>query len=97
MLTNNDAAKVYETILSIPGMSETVKMDFKMSRKNVLLLHAIIERGLSGKTEGQTGGILEVVNKEMQQEFAAFSNDCLQKAGLTDFYEKLKSLSSQKS
>ncbi len=44
MLTTNDVAKVYDnyikvygTILSIPGMNETVKIDLKISRKNVLL------------------------------------------------------------
>ena len=44
MLTTNDVAKVYDTILSIPGMNETVKIDLKISRRNGLLLNSIIER-----------------------------------------------------
>ncbi|WP_431244487.1 hypothetical protein ACQ9BO_09320 [Flavobacterium sp. P21] len=36
MITANDATKVFDTVLSIPGMNETVKMDLKISRKNVL-------------------------------------------------------------
>ncbi len=35
MLTTTDVAKVYDTILSVPGMNETVKIDMKLSR-NVL-------------------------------------------------------------
>jgi len=33
MLTTNHVAKVYDTILSIPGMNETVKIDMRISRK----------------------------------------------------------------
>jgi len=42
MLTTSDVAKVYDTILGIPGMNEMVKIDMKISRKNVLLLHSVI-------------------------------------------------------
>ncbi len=47
MLTTNDVAKVYDTILSMPGMNETVKIDLKISRRNVLLLNNVLERGLT--------------------------------------------------
>jgi hypothetical protein len=47
MLTTNDLTKVYDTILSIRGMNETVKIDLKISRKNVLLLNNVIRRGLA--------------------------------------------------
>ena len=94
MLTANDAAKVFETILSTPGMSETVKMDFKMSRKNALLLCSVIERGLSAKDDDKNN-LLEMVPKEGLQELTEFSNDCLQKAGLAELYQKLKSLNSK--
>lgn len=43
----NDAAKVFDTILSAPGMSESVKMELKISRKKALLLSSVISRGLS--------------------------------------------------
>ena len=33
MLTTSDVAKVYDTILSIPGMNEAVKIDMRISRK----------------------------------------------------------------
>jgi len=87
----NDAAKIFDTILSIPGMSETVKMEFKISRKNVLLLSNVIELGLSVKDTDKSN-LLGVVPKENLQELNALAEDCLQKAGLTDFNAKLKSL-----
>ena len=47
MLSKNDLAKLYDTVLSIPGMNQTVKVDLKIPRKNVLLLSKIIQRGLA--------------------------------------------------
>lgn len=60
MLTTNDLAKVYDTILSIPGMNETVKIDMKISRKNVLLLNSVIKRGLNTKDDDKSTNLLEV-------------------------------------
>ena len=95
MLNEKDAAKVYDTILSIPGMSETVKIDAKISRKNILLLSSVIERGLSVKDESEGSALLANVPKEVVQELTAFSEECLQKAGLKELSEKLKSLNSK--
>jgi hypothetical protein len=47
----NDVAKVYDTIMSIPDMNATVKIDLKISRKKVLLLNHVIERGLPAKDD----------------------------------------------
>lgn len=33
MMTSSEVAQVFDTILSIPGMSEVVKIDLKISRK----------------------------------------------------------------
>lgn len=96
MLTTNDVAKVYDTILSIPGMNETVKIDFKISRKNVLLLNRIINRGLGAKDDDKSSGLLANIPEETIKELNAFADDCLTKAGLTELSEKLNSLSSGK-
>ena len=93
MLTTNDVAKVYDTILSIPGMNETVKIDLKISRRNILLLNSVIERGLTVKdADGKPSNLLDVVSKETLQELTNLSDDCLKKAGLTELNDKLKSL-----
>ncbi len=97
MLTTTDFAKVYDTILSIPGMNETVKIDLRISRRNVLLLNSVIERGLTVKeADDKSSNLLDVVPKETLQELSALSEDCLKKAGLTDLSEKLNVLKATK-
>ena len=92
MLTTNDVAKVYDTILSIPGMNETVKIDLRISRKNVLLLNSVIERGLTAKDDDKSSNLLNSAPQETLQELKALAKDCLQKAGLIELSEKLSSL-----
>lgn len=95
MLTTNDVAKVYDTILSIPGMNEMVKIDLRISRKNVLLLNGVIKRGLSAKDDDKSANLLQSVPQEGLQELDAFADECLKKAGLTELSEKLKALSTK--
>lgn len=96
MFTTNDVAKVYDTILSIPGMNEVVKIDLKISRKNVLLLNQVIERGLSAKDDDRASVLLGNVPEESLLELKNLSEECLQKAGLIELSEKLKALSRDK-
>ncbi|MBI1342407.1 MAG: hypothetical protein GC171_05670 [Terrimonas sp.] len=92
MLAKNDVAKVYDTVLSIPGMNEEVKVNFKTSRKNLLLLNKVIERGLNGKeTDDKSVSILETIPKEILEELGGIAAELLNKAGLTEMNEKLKS------
>lgn len=91
MLTSNEVTRVYDTILSIPGMNETVKIDLKISRKNVLLLNRVIERGLTLKQDEKSPNILDILPKDTLQELTLLADDFLQKAGLTELSEKLKS------
>jgi hypothetical protein len=91
MLTTNDVAKVYDTILSIPGMNETVKMDLKISRKNVLLLSHLIQDGL--KIREGSSVLLESISEQGKTELEGLSQECLQKAGLIELHEKLAGIS----
>ncbi|HEY4628390.1 MAG TPA: hypothetical protein VIH02_03830 [Flavobacterium sp.] len=90
MLTTNDVAKVFDTILSTPGMNEMVKIDLKISRKNVLLLNHVIERGLT--LENDASGLLGGLSKEGLSELKNVSEECLQKAGLVELNQKLTTL-----
>lgn len=96
MLTTTDVAKVYDTILSIPGMNETVKIDMRISRKNVLLLNSVIKRGLAAKDDDKLSNLLANIPAESLQELNTLADDCLTKAGLTELSEKLNSLSTTK-
>ena len=91
MLTTNDMAQVYDTILSIPGMNETVKIDLKISRRNVLLLNRVIERGLTLKQDDKSSNLLDIMPEDTLQELTSLADDCLKKAGLIELSEKLKS------
>jgi hypothetical protein len=90
MLTTTDIAQVYDTILSIPGMSETVKIDLKMSRKNVLLLNRIIKRGLMPNPDEEASHLLGIMPEDSLEELTSMADDCLKKAGLIELSEKLK-------
>jgi hypothetical protein len=91
MLTTNDVAKVFDTILSTPGMNEMVKIDLKISRKNVLLLHHVIERGMT--VENDVSGVLGSMSKEGLIELKNVAEECLQKAGIVELNQKLTTLS----
>ncbi|MFC5683611.1 hypothetical protein ACYE2N_00580 [Flavobacterium sp. MAHUQ-51] len=93
MFTTNDVVKVYDTIMSIPGMNEVVKIDLRISRKNVLLLNQVIERGLSIKNDDEFVAFMENIPEENQKELKAIAEESLQKAGLIDLNQKLKDLS----
>ena len=93
MLTTNELAKVYDTILSAPGMTEAVKIDMKLSRKNILLLHYVIKRGLSLKDDDKTN-LLAGIPEESLRELDAIADEYLTKSGLNELSTKLSGLSS---
>lgn len=93
MMTSSEVAQVFDTILSIPGMNEVVKIDLKISRKNVLLLNHVIERGLAAKGDDKTSNLLAIVPKENLSDLRTISEECLQKASLVELSEKLSALS----
>lgn len=91
-MTTNDVAKVLDTILSIPSMNDVVKIDLKISRKNVLLLNHVIERGLSAKDNDKPSILMTTIQEENLQELKLLGEECLQKAGLIELSEKLSVL-----
>lgn len=91
MFTKNDVAKVLDTILSSPGMGEMVRVDLRISRKNVLLLSSIIDQGL--KAEKEQGSFAGYMSDEGQAELKNFAMECLQKAGLVELSQKLADFS----
>ncbi|UUF12599.1 MULTISPECIES: hypothetical protein [Flavobacterium] len=91
MITKSDVAKLLDTVLSIPGMSETVKIDLKISRKNVLLLSYFIEQGLLLEKDDST--LMGIVSEESLTDLKNISDECLQKASLVELNQKLRTLS----
>lgn len=91
METTNTIAKVFDTVLSIPGMNDNVKIQLTIPRKNVLLLSKVIERGITGEGGLNDDNILDIAPKETLAELKAISDELLKKAGLIEMNEKLKS------
>lgn len=93
MLAKSEIGRIYDTVLSIPGMNETVKIAISIPRKNVLLLSKVIERGLASKEEKDTSpNVLEMVPPESLKELLLLAADLLSKAGLTEMNQKLQAL-----
>ncbi|RAI88053.1 MULTISPECIES: hypothetical protein [Algoriphagus] len=84
---------IYDTLLAVPGMNDTVKIDLKIPRKTVLLLSEVITRGMEQKSEPGKNPIR--ISKESEEELNAIISDSLEKAGLTTLSSKLKRLTSQ--
>jgi len=73
-------------------MNENVKINLQTTRKNLLLLHKVVERGLRGKdTEDKSVNILDIIQPEVLQELGAIAIELLDKPGLAEMNEKLKS------
>lgn len=87
-----EKSKVFEMVLSSPGMLESCKINLKMTRQNVLLLSRLIESGILNSTNVFEDEILGALPEDSAAEFKVIHEEILKKAGLTDFYEKLKSL-----
>lgn len=94
MLSQKDVAIVYETLLSSPGMNDTVKLDMRMPRKNVLLLTKIIELGMAAKQD-DNGGFLQAAGSDALEALKTLGGELLQKAGLTEMHQKLTALQSK--
>ncbi|HTE11593.1 MAG TPA: hypothetical protein VK645_11490 [Chitinophagaceae bacterium] len=91
-MQKNDVARIYDTVLSIPGMNEKVKVNLLVTRKNLLLLNKVIERGLNSKdADDKTVNILDIIGGESLKELKEVAVDLLDKAGLTEMNEKLRS------
>ena len=87
-----DRAKVFETVLSSPGMSETCKIILNPTRQGVVLLSRLIEQGLENAEANEGDDILSFLPPACAQELRVMMEEMLRKSGLVDFYAHLKLL-----
>jgi len=95
MLSPKDVAVIYETLLSSPGMSGTVKVSISVTRKTLLLLTKVIEHGLALKEEKSEGSLLNIVEAASLDELKDVIAVLLDKGGLTEMNDKLLVLQSK--
>ena len=91
-VANKEKSKIFETVLSSPGMNEKCKIVLMLSRQNILLLSRLIESGLLTDEQAFDDEIIAALPKESVEEFKAIHEEILRKSDLTEFYERLKSL-----
>ena len=89
---NKEKSKIFETILSSPGMTEKCKIVLQLSRQNVLLIGRLIEAGLLSKEQPFEDAIIHALPNGSGKEFRVVHEEILRKADLTEFYERLKSI-----
>ena len=72
-------------------MNESVKVDLKLTRKEVLLLSQAIARGV-GLDQGVENVFIDFAGKDAIEGLALLPEVCLEKAGLTEVSKKLQSM-----
>lgn len=87
-----EKSKVFEMVLSSPGMTEQCKISFKISRQKVLVLAKVIESGILESKSVSEDEILGSLAENSVSDFKMIHEEILKKSGLTEFYEKLKTL-----
>jgi len=85
----NEMTRLYDTLLSIPGMNDQVRLNLQVSRKVVLLLCQILESGLVEAKE-DPNSVLAYFPEQANEELRTMISDLLHKAGLTELSGKLR-------
>ena len=89
---STERARVFETVLSAPGLTETCKIVLNPSRQTILLLSRLIEQGLEAGDKGAGDELLSHLPAESHNELKAVAEEMLKRSGLVDFYQRLKTL-----
>ncbi|SDG31707.1 hypothetical protein SAMN04487996_117134 [Dyadobacter soli] len=92
MMNAKELVSVYDTIMSIPGMNDPIKIDLKISRRNVLLLSQAINKALSSEASADSVNLIDICSPESKEELTTFSNECLLKSGLNELNDRLSKL-----
>jgi hypothetical protein len=90
MLINR--TRVFETILSSPGMQENCKIVLNPTRQTIVVLARLIENGFEKKDENERDEILSFLPEPSLTELKNISEELLRKSGLVEFYEHMKQL-----
>lgn len=87
-----ERARIFETVLSSPGMTETCKIVLSPSRQTVLLLSRMIEQGMENRASDTPDELLAFLPAESVTELKAIVEEMLKKSNLVNFYQRLKTL-----
>lgn len=88
MAQAKEMGDLYELILLSPGLKDNVKLDSKVSGRAVLLLTMALEYAMSEAAAGSP--LKKIMSVEDQDVLRGVMEEMLGKAGLKEFYERLK-------
>jgi len=91
-VNRSERARIFETVLSSPGLSETCKIVLSPSRQTILLLSRLIEQGIANRGQESGDELLSFLPEESLNEVKGVVEEMLRKSGLVDFYSRLKTL-----
>ncbi|HEY8690518.1 MAG TPA: hypothetical protein VIM07_14880, partial [Chitinophagaceae bacterium] len=75
--TSKEKSKIFETVLSSPGMNEKCKINLMISRQNILLLSRLIEACLLSDKKNFDDEIISALPKESLEEFRGIHEEIL--------------------
>ena len=87
-----DRSKVFETVLSSPGMQENCKIVLNPTRQTILVLARLIENGIANKEGKDKDEMISFLPEGSLHDLKTILEELLSKGGLVDFYEHLKQL-----
>ena len=90
MLTAKEVTLFYETLLANSWMEEQVRVDLRLSRRNILALSKAIEVGLTEEVRA-ADSLLAATTRDVDV-LGVIPADLRKKANLMEMYEKLVAL-----
>ncbi|MFP5439042.1 MAG: hypothetical protein ACLGH8_14775 [Bacteroidia bacterium] len=87
----DEVARVYDTLLSAPGMDDEVRVDMRILRKQLFLLNHI----LNLPSLVQASELLKYIDKGFYRDLTELGTKFLDKASLTEFNAKFMNVNPQ--
>lgn len=89
---SSNRTRIFETILSSPGMQESCKIVLNPTRQTILVLARMIESNMEKGEGKERDELISFLPEASLNELKSISEELLKKGGLVDFYEHLKQL-----
>jgi hypothetical protein len=90
MAASKELIELYELVLESPGLSDTVKLDSRITCRTALFAIMGLEYAIGG--EGAANPLSKIMTAEDREALKGWMEEMLQKAKLKGFYEKLRRL-----
>lgn len=90
MANVKDVAQLLQALLSLETLRSPVKLDLRVTGYQTLVLAMAVEQSLSGNDPGNY--LRKVIPEEDQGKLVEVVGELLRKAGLEEFYKKLKEI-----